>query len=82
MRTLNDPNYRVKTWAETLPTYSNEVMGTRLTYMGAYLGRAGGVCMLLRAGQHLETMEHIVECQENMVESEKQQRLRKDKAGV
>ena len=47
-------------------------MGTRLTYnYGNLLGKGECVCC---SGQHLETMEHIVECQETIVEGEKQQR--------
>ena len=66
----------MRAWAETLPTYSNEVKkvnsnGNKADIYRDLRGKGECVCC---SGQHLETMEHIVECQEDMVGSKKQQR--------
>ena len=68
--------YRVRAWAEVLPTYSNEVKkvnsnGNKADIYGDLLGQGECVCCSMK---HPETMEHIVECTENMVERDKQQR--------
>ena len=66
--------YRVRAWADVLPAYSNEMKkvnsnGNKADIYGNLLGKGECVCC---SGQHLETMEHIVECQETIVEGEKQ----------
>ena len=66
----------MRAWAEVLPTYSNEVKkvnsnGNTADIYGDLLGQGECICC---SGKHPETMEHIVECKETMVEREKQQR--------
>ena len=68
--------YRVRAWAEVLPTYSNEVKkvhsnGNKADIYGDLLGQGECVCC---SGKHPETMKHIVECEETMVQEDKQQR--------